>query len=170
LLQGDHARMAVVVSIPVLERDVLRRHLDESSAGLDQAAREEAAEAEAARIVARVGFLRLPRQVERLRRRRAQQPVGVVHGADQALLLVIAAGAADRTAGDQLLIELLAVGEPRRAHPAGRADGLHRLVGEWEDEWPILAAQEARGVERLQLLALAPLGPLPAIPECRHRL
>ena len=41
-------RVAVLVRVPVEERDVLGRHLDEARAGFDQPPRQQAAEAEAA--------------------------------------------------------------------------------------------------------------------------
>src|SRR5205085_1303215 len=159
-LQLNGARVAVVVRVPVLERDVLGRHLDEAGAGFSQPARQEAAEAEAAGVVPVIRLLRLEREIERSGRRRAEEAVGVIHRAEKRLPDVIAAVLMDRAASDQLLVELLPVLEARGAHPMRRADRLHRLIGERDLERAVLAAQEAGRMERLQLLAFADVEPL----------
>ena len=51
LLHGRRALVAVLVRVPVDERDVLGRDLDVAGAGLDQPAREQAALAEPAGVV-----------------------------------------------------------------------------------------------------------------------
>src|SRR5437588_528210 len=64
LLQAFHGRVAVLVRVPVQERDILRGHLDEPRPGLGQAAGEEATEAEAAGVVLLEAVLRLSSEVE----------------------------------------------------------------------------------------------------------
>jgi hypothetical protein len=90
LLQLDHPLVPVVVRVPVFERDVLARHFDESRAALDQPPRQQTPEPEPPDVVLLVRLLRLERQVERLRRGRREQPVRVVHRAQQRLLLEVA--------------------------------------------------------------------------------
>ena len=138
-------RVAVLVRVPVQERDVLGRHLDVARARFDQPPRQQAAEAEAAdhlllvpgaeaillcaellpglvagHVLADV-LERLERQVERLRRRRAQQAVGVVVRAEQRVALVAAALLADRARVEQLPVEACRDSRsgPASCRPAG---------------------------------------------------
>ena len=116
------ALVAVLVRVPVDERDVLGRDLDVARAGLDQPPRQQAAQAEAAGVVGVEAVLRLERQVERLGRRRAQQAVGGVERADQRLALVVAAVLVDRLLREQLLEQLRGgCGSARRRAPSAAA-------------------------------------------------
>ena len=72
LLQPRDRRVAVLVRVPVEERDVLGRHLDEAGPGFDQPAGEQAALAEAAGVVLVEALLRLLRQIERVALGRAR--------------------------------------------------------------------------------------------------
>ena len=183
--------MAVLVRVPVQERNVLGGDLDIAGAGLGQAPRQQAAQTEApsicphicaepvlggveavARFVAGDVFAdilqRLERQVEGLGRRRTEQAIGIVQRAQQRIFLVAAAVLADRAGGQQLLVEPLAALEPAGRHAARRAHALGRLVRERDVEGPILAAQEAGGVEGLELLAFAHVEALADVDERRH--
>ena len=115
------ALVAVLVRIPVAERDVLGGDFDVARARLDQAPRQQAALPEAAGVVNVEALARLEREVERLGRGRGQQPVGRVQRADQRLALEIAAVLIDGLARQQLLVQLAAASETRVAE-FGRAD------------------------------------------------
>ena len=91
LFQGDQAGVAVLVRVPILEGNILRRDFDEPRARLGQPPREQAAQPEPAGVVLVVRRLRLQGQVEGLCRRRAQQAMRVVQRAEERLLLEIAA-------------------------------------------------------------------------------
>ena len=93
------AIVAVLVAVPVDERDVLGGHLDVARARLDQPPREQAALPEAAGVVGVEALLGLERQVEGLRRRRSQQPIRGVERLDERLALEVAAVAVDRILG-----------------------------------------------------------------------
>ena len=96
LLHDLRALMAVLVRVPVAERDVLRRDFDIARARLHQPAREQAALPEAAGVVNVEAPARLEREVERLRGWRREQPVRRIDRADQRLALKIARRAGRR--------------------------------------------------------------------------
>ena len=184
--------MPVLVGVPVQERDVLRRHLDEAGADLRQAPREQASQPEAANHLLLVlgaeavlrgaellaglvaghvpakGVDRLLREIEGARRGRAQQAMRVVVRPQQGLALVVAAVLADRALLEQAAIEAVPVLEARRGHAARRAHAVGGLVWEGDAERAVLAAEEAGGREGLQLLALADVEALSDVDERRH--
>ena len=82
--------VAVLVRVPVDERDVFGRDFDEAGAGLDEPPREQAAAAESARVVAIERGLVFQRQVERLLVLGAQAAGGRCRRAQHRLLLVVA--------------------------------------------------------------------------------
>src|SRR5690606_13748383 len=114
-------------------------------------------------------FQRLEREIEGPRGRRAEQPVRVVVRAQERLALVRAAVSADGARVEQAPVEAIAVLEARGGHAAGRPYGTGGLVRVRDVERPVLAAQEPRGCERLQLLALADVEPLPDVDEGGYR-
>jgi hypothetical protein len=75
LLHGHCAFVAVLVRVPVKERNVLRRHFDVPCARFHETSREQAALSEPALLIGREIFSRVQRQVERSGRRRVQQPI-----------------------------------------------------------------------------------------------
>ena len=151
--------VAVLVRVPAQERDVLGRHLDEARPGLGQPPGQQAALAEPAGVVAVEALLRLLGQVEGVALRRVEQAVGVVHGAQHRLLVVVAGQARQRALLDQPPVGLLAAGEPLAGHPLGRADGGDGVERVGQVERAVLAAEEPGGGERLQLLRLADAPP-----------
>ena len=82
--------VAVLVRVPVHERNVFGRDFDEPRARFDQPPREQAAAAEAARVVLLERRFLFQRQVERLLFLGAQQPMGRVERAEHRLLLIVA--------------------------------------------------------------------------------
>jgi len=58
-----------------------------------------------------------------------EQPVGVVHRAEERILLVIASVLANGAGGKELLIEVVAVFEPPRRHAGRRTDRLGGVLG-----------------------------------------
>ena len=158
LLHRLGARVPVLVAVPVHERDVLRRHLDVARAGFDQAPREQAALSEAAGVVRLERGLRLEREVERLRRRRAQQAIGAVERAHQRLALEVAAVLVHRFLREQLLEQLPAALEPRRPELLRRPHGGRRILRIDDQERAVLGAEEAAVWNALSV----PISPAPS--------
>ena len=77
-LQVGKSLVAVLVRIPVQEWHVLSGQLDEARTGLDEPPRKQTATPELTCVVRVEHFFFLERQVERLGRRRGQEPVRVV--------------------------------------------------------------------------------------------
>ena len=145
--------VAVLVRVPVQERHVLGRHLDEARAGLGQPPGEQAAQAEAAGVVLVVALLRLLRQVEGvalLGRRAAGGRCRCARSIDSCWWSLMYSRCGELI--DQLLEQLVAVGEAARRHPLRRAHGVGGVVGIRQVERAELAAEEAGGGERLELL------------------
>ena len=112
---------------------------------------------------------RFERQVERLGRRRAEQPVGVVVCLEQRFLLILAAVLADRARLEQLAEQHIAPLEAPGRHASRRAHHVRRFVRIGHAERTVLAAEEAGGGERLQLFAFADVETLADVDERRYR-
>ena len=136
----------------------------------DEPPGEQAAAAEAARVVLLVALLRLQRDVERGPLFGAEQAMGVVERPQQRLLLIVARELSLRASRRRAfrsswwrLAKRLAL------HALGRPDRLRRLFGIRQVHRPELAAEEAGGGEGLQLLLLAdPFQPLADVDERRE--
>ena len=81
LLQIHHASVAILMGIPILEGNILRRNLDEAGAGLGETPGQETAEPELPRVVLVVAGLGFERQIESLCRRRIEQAMRIVERA-----------------------------------------------------------------------------------------
>ena len=163
--------VAVFVRVPVQERDVFGRHLDEPGAGFDQPPRQQTAQPESAGVVLVVALLRLQRQVERLAVRRGEQAIGVVHRAEHRLLLIVAAviGRPDFGATSSLVsLDSAAANRPGSCpSAAGRRRRPDRDTA--ARNGPIFAAEKAGRVKRLQFLLLADVfEPLADVDERRE--
>ncbi len=139
--------MAVFVGVPIAEGDVFGRDFDVASAGLDEAAGEEAALAEAAIVIHVETFARFEREIEGLGGRRGEEAVRGVHGAHEGFALKIAGVLIDGLAGEEGLVELAAAGEARGAELGGRANGGGGILGVCDEEGAVLGAEEAGGVK-----------------------
>ena len=137
--------------------------------GIDRHLKDSVIAAELPGVVSVVHLFFLKRQVERLGRRRGQQPVRVVERAQERFLLIVATGKADRALANEFFERLVAVGKARLAHAGRRPNGVQRVIRIGDVERPVLAAKEAGRVERLKFLALANIEPLADVDERRHR-
>ena len=164
-----HGLVALAMRVPLEERHVFGRDLDEAGAVLDEPAGEQAAAAEAPGVVGLLDFLRLQGDVEGGPLLRAEETVGVVHRTQHRLLLVVAEQVAVRTGVDEPAESAVAVHEAAGVHPLGRPDGGGGFFRERQVHRTELAAEEPRGGESLQLLAFAdPFEPLADVDERRH--
>src|SRR6185312_8271888 len=90
LLHHCRALVAVLMCVPEQKRDVFGRDFDVSGPAFDQPSGEQATLAEPTRIVRVEGRLGLEREVEGLRRRRSEEPVGGIERAEERLALKVA--------------------------------------------------------------------------------
>ena len=142
--------MAVLVRVPVDERDVLGRDFDVAGARLDETAREQAALAEPAGVVLVERLLRLEREVERLRRRGPQQAIGRVERLHDRLALERAAVLVDRFLREQPLEQLAPAREALVPELLRRPHGRRGVLRIDDEERTVIRAEEAGGVERFQ--------------------
>ena len=170
LLHLHRGRVAVLVRVPVQERDVFRRHFDEARPGLGQPAGQQAAEPEAAGVVFVVALLRLLASDRRHRAPANQQPMGVLDRPQHRFLVIVAGQLAQRALLDQFLVTCCRFSNRSGVIPfGGRTDrGRIRRIGQVER--PELGAEEAAGGEGLQFFRLAdPFEPLADVDERRNR-
>ena len=166
-LELRHTCVTILVRIPVLKGNVLRRDLDEARSGFDQTAGQEATASEPSGVVDVEFLLGLERQVERLGRRRCQQAIGVVHRSHERFLLEVGPMAADGTRRGELLVFLVPVFESARRHSLGGLDACPGLARMRDHERPIFAPEEARLMERLEFLAFPDSHALADVDESR---
>src|SRR5207249_2729330 len=107
--------------IPIDKWNVFRRNFDEARAGFREPPREQATQAELARVILVVAGFRFERKVEGPGCRRTEQAMRVVHRAEQRLFLIIAAELADWILRNQFFVIALAPLEAGRSHSRRRA-------------------------------------------------
>src|SRR5947199_22442 len=81
---------------------------------------------------------------------------------------VVAAVLADGAGVEQAAVEFVAILKAIGRHAGGRAHGRRSVLREGDIERAVLAPEEPRGGERLQLLAFAEIQALADIDERRH--
>ena len=169
---GVHLRdglMALAMRVPLEERHVLRGDLDEAGAVLDQASGEQAATAKAASVIILLHLGRLERDVESGTFLGAEQAIGVIHGAQHGLMLMVAEQVAAGRRVNEATELAVAIHETPGIHALRRAHGGGGLLGERQVHRAVFTAKETGGGEGLQLLAFAdPFEALADVDEGGH--
>ena len=193
LLHADEPRVSVLMRVPIQKGNILRRHFDETRPRFAKSPRKQTAqtkspdhtllvfgaEAIAGRVEAHAGLKgwkifsralqRLKREIERLRRRRTEQAVRVVHRAQERIFLIAAAFASDRTSGEQFAVKFFPISKTAGAHSRRRPHRIRRLLRKSDVERTVLAPEKSRRRERLQLFAFTEIETLADVNKRRHR-
>ncbi len=155
--------------IPVEEGNVFGGDLDEARAGLGQAPRQQAAEPEAAGVVAVEDWPGFAGQVEGIALAGVEQAMGVIDGTQHRLLMIIAGQVGGGAVPEKLPECALALGKAGRGHAWRRPDSCHRIGRIGQVERAVFAAEKAAGGKRFQFFRLAnAFEPLADIDEGRH--
>src|SRR3954462_1208044 len=147
--------MAVLMGIPILKGDVFGGDLNEPRTDFGQTTGEQATKSEAAGVVLIVACPRFQREIERLRGRRAEQPMGIIHGAQKRVLLILTTVLTNRTLSQQPFVKRFSPFKAFRTHAARWTDAFRGIFRVGNDEWTVFAAQKPGGVKCFEFFSFA---------------